>query len=52
MGFNGDFVYADGWRVKAGEFGVLIPSNSNPTEDEKTFFKDVERLTNDDIVSC
>jgi hypothetical protein len=49
LGFNGEFTYAGGWRVKATEFGVLIPENSNQSEDEKTFFKEVEGLTKDDL---
>lgn len=49
IGFNGEFVYAGGWRVKANEFGVLIPEGSRQTEDEKIFFKDVEGLTDEDM---
>jgi hypothetical protein len=49
MGFNGQFTYGGVWRVKATEFGVLIPENANQSKDEKAFSKEVEELSKDDL---
>ena len=40
MGFNGEYLYAANWRVKAKQFGVLIPTHSKQSENDKLFFKD------------
>lgn len=49
MGYNGTFFYAATWKVKANEFGVLIPESSNHSLNDKEFFKNEQLLQGDDI---
>ncbi len=49
MGWNGEYIYAATWRVKAKQFGVLIPSYSKQSENDKIFFKNEKSLDTTDM---